>query len=204
MHKGAIIRFWIMASLLIMVSACTTPPAGRPEPSLPAPGPSRAAAKAPAPVDVPAAPRPDVVPDAAVAVDDKELLAGEVPRAFEQGKASWYGPRFHGRRTASGERYDMHAFTAAHKTLPFGTVVRVRSMITGREVDVRITDRGPFSFGRVIDLSRAAAAELGMLGLGVKDVLLLVPDSTPAAVQAPPAPARRRPGTPMRRAPVTP
>lgn len=137
-------------------------------------------------------PRPDGVPDPVAVVDDQALLAGETPRAFEQGKASWYGPRFHGRRTASGERYDMHAFTAAHKTLPFGTVVRVRSMITGREVDVRITDRGPFSFGRVIDLSRAAAAELGMLGLGVKDVLLLVPQSTASVAEAPSARKPRR------------
>lgn len=190
MHKG-VIRFWITASLLAMVSACTTPPAGRPAPSLPAPGSSGAAAKAPVSANTALTPRPDVVPDPAAAVDDKELLAGEAPRAFEQGKASWYGPRFHGRRTASGERYDMHAFTAAHKTLPFGTVVRVRSMVTGREVDVRITDRGPFGFGRVIDLSRAAAAELGMLGLGVKDVLLLVPASTLALTEMPPSAGKR-------------
>ncbi len=120
---------------------------------------------------------------------EPELLAGEVPRELERGQASWYGPRFHGRRTASGERYDMHALTAAHKTLPFGTVVRVRSLVTGREVEVRINDRGPFGPGRVIDVSRAAAEALGMLGLGVKDVLLLVPESTPV-VEAPVPPAR--------------
>lgn len=90
--------------------------------------------------------------------------------------ASWYGPGFHGRRTASGEPYDMHALTAAHPTLPFGTRVRVRSLANGKEVDVRITDRGPFGKGRIIDLSRAAADALGMLGAGVKEVMLLVPD----------------------------
>lgn len=132
-------------------------------------------------------------------VDDAQLLAGEAAREFEQGKASWYGPRFHGRRTASGERYDMHALTAAHKTLPFGTVVRVRSLVNGKEVDVRITDRGPFSRGRVIDLSRAAAEALGMLGLGVKDVLLLVPESTPPVAEAPPT-ARKRPSVTRRAA----
>lgn len=198
MHKG-VIRFWITASLLAMVSACTTPPARRPAPSLTVPASSGAAAKAPVSANAALTPRPDVVPDPAAAVDDKELLAGEAPRAFEQGKASWYGPRFHGRRTASGERYDMHAFTAAHKTLPFGTVVRVRSMVTGREVDVRITDRGPFGFGRVIDLSRAAAAELGMLGLGVKDVLLLVPASTLALTETPPPSAGKRASKPAAR-----
>ena len=97
---------------------------------------------------------------------------GATFREVERGGASWYGARFHGQRTASGERYDQHALTAAHKTLPFGTLVRVRSLVTGKEVDVRVTDRGPFRRGRVIDVSRAAAESLGMLGLGVKQVSL--------------------------------
>jgi rare lipoprotein A len=100
--------------------------------------------------------------------------AAPVLRELERGQASWYGPRFHGRRTASGERYDQHALTAAHKTLPFGTLVRVRSLVTGKEVDVRVTDRGPFVRGRIIDVSRAAAEALGMTGLGVKQVSLHV------------------------------
>jgi len=127
----------------------------------------------------------------AAAAPAPELLAGELPRELERGQASWYGPRFHGRRTASGERYDMHALTAAHKTLPFGTLVRVRSLVTGREVEVRINDRGPFGAGRVIDVSRAAAEALGMMGLGVKDVLLLVPESTPV-VEAPVPPVAKK------------
>ncbi|MDB5889401.1 MAG: rare lipoprotein [Polaromonas sp.] len=111
-------------------------------------------------------------------------------RVLERGGASWYGPRFHGRRTASGERYDMHALTAAHRTLAFGTVVRVRSLVNGREVKVRINDRGPFSRMRIIDLSRAAAAELGMLSLGIKDVLLLAADaSAPPSVPEPLVPS---------------
>lgn len=113
------------------------------------------------------------------------LLAGESAREYQRGGASWYGPGFHGRRTASGERYDMHAFTAAHRTLPFGTWVRVHSLVNGREVDVRITDRGPFIRSRVIDVSRAAAEALGMLGLGFKEVVLLVPQSTPDVVDLP-------------------
>lgn len=139
-----------------------------------------------------AAPSSESVLLPAVPDDDANLLAGEEAREFEQGKASWYGPRFNGRRTASGERYNMNELTAAHKTLPFGTLVRVRSLVNGKEVDVRITDRGPFSRGRVIDLSRAAAEAIGMLGLGVKDVLLLVPESTPAVAKPPPATRRAR------------
>lgn len=119
------------------------------------------------------------------------LLAGEAAREFERGGASWYGPGFHGRRTASGERYDMHALTAAHRTLPFGTLVRVHSLVNGREVDVRITDRGPFSRSRVIDVSRAAAEELGMLGLGFKEVVLLVPESTQPVAEQWPTPVRK-------------
>ena len=130
---------------------------------------------------------------------DAALLGGEPARELERGRASWYGPRFHGRRTANGERYDMHSLTAAHPTLPFGTLVRVRSLVTGREVDVRINDRGPFSPGRIIDVSRAAADALGMLGRGVKDVLLLVPESTPQV--APPPTSTRRAVRAVRRKP---
>ena len=112
------------------------------------------------------------------------LLAGEPAREYQRGGASWYGPGFHGKRTASGERYDMNAMTAAHRTLPFGTWVRVHSLVNGREVDVRITDRGPFIRSRVIDLSRGAAGALGMLGLGFKEVVLSVPDTLPAVAPA--------------------
>ena len=76
----------------------------------------------------------------------------------------------------------MHGFTAAHRTLPFGTWVRVHSLVNGREVDVRITDRGPFIRSRVIDVSRGAAEALGMLGLGFKEVVILVPESTSVEV----------------------
>lgn len=102
------------------------------------------------------------------------LVAAEVVVA-EQGGASWYARRFQGRRTANGEFYDQNELTAAHRTLPFGTVVRVRSEVTGLEIDVRINDRGPFVTGRIIDLSHAAARALGMLQMGVKKVTLLMP-----------------------------
>ena len=99
----------------------------------------------------------------------QSISNGEI---YETGVASYYGGRFHGRRTASGERYDKNAFTAAHKTLPFGTVVRVTAEWNQKSVDVRIIDRGPYSKGRVIDLSTAAAAELGMLSKGIGTVSL--------------------------------
>lgn len=86
------------------------------------------------------------------------------------GKASWYGPGFHGKRTASGERFNENAYTAAHRSLPFGTRVRVTNLRNGRMVDVRINDRGPFVRGRIIDLSRAAASEIGMIRDGVVPV----------------------------------
>ena len=90
----------------------------------------------------------------------------------------------------------MNAMTAAHRTLPFGTWVRVHSLVNGREVDVRITDRGPFIRSRVIDVSRGAAEALGMLGLGFKEVVLLVPETiptlTPAVVDAPLPVVKRR------------
>ena len=91
---------------------------------------------------------------------------------YERGIASYYGAKFNGRRTSSGEAYNKNAYTAAHKTLPFGTMVRVTALWNNKSVDVRINDRGPFTYGRVIDLSTAAAAELGMLGKGVGEVKL--------------------------------
>jgi len=92
--------------------------------------------------------------------------------ASEIGLASWYGGKFHGRLTASGEVFDTNSFTAAHKTLPFGTIVRVTNLGNGKSVVVRINDRGPFIKGRIIDLSRAAANAIGMIGTGVARVKL--------------------------------
>jgi rare lipoprotein A (peptidoglycan hydrolase) len=86
--------------------------------------------------------------------------------------ASWYGWDFHGRQTANGETYNMYKHTAAHKTLPFGTVVRVTNLRNGRQAVVRINDRGPFIEGRDIDLSYATARELGMLDSGLEEVRL--------------------------------
>ncbi len=97
----------------------------------------------------------------------------------ERGEASWYGPGFHGNKTANGERYDMHQLTAAHQTLPLGSVAVVRSMTSGRQVTVRINDRGPFARGRVLDLSLAGAKAIGMTGNGTDKIELRVVDYVP-------------------------
>ena len=93
-----------------------------------------------------------------------------MPKYSETGIASWYGHPYHGRRAANGEIYDMEQMTAAHRTLPFGTMVRVTNLTNSKTVDVRITDRGPFVDGRIIDLSHAAAQAIDMIGPGTARV----------------------------------
>jgi rare lipoprotein A len=89
---------------------------------------------------------------------------------FETGTASWYGPNFHGKSTASGEIYNQNELTAAHKTLPFNTIVRVTNLDNGKVVNVRINDRGPYAHNRVIDLSYAAARRIDMVNAGLARV----------------------------------
>lgn len=86
------------------------------------------------------------------------------------GKASWYGDKFHGKKTASGDKYDMHELTAAHKTLPFGTKVKITNQNNGKSVVVEVNDRGPFVKSRVFDLSKAAFAEIGNIDQGVMHI----------------------------------
>lgn len=98
-----------------------------------------------------------------------------MPRGYaEEGNASWYGEPFHGRRASNGEVYDMYKLTAAHRTLPFETMVRVTNLSNGKSTVVRITDRGPFVDNRIIDLSLAAAREVDSVGAGVVPVRLEV------------------------------
>ena len=92
----------------------------------------------------------------------------------QTGRASWYGEPYHGRITANGERFDMHALTAAHPTLPFGTRLRVVNLRNDRSVEVRVNDRGPFVPGRIIDLSYAAARALGAVRAGIVPARLTV------------------------------
>jgi rare lipoprotein A len=130
----------------------TQPPAATSSPSAAEPTPPTAASPAEATPATPAA--------------DSAIGTGWT----QSGIASWYGPGFHGRRTANGERFNTNELTAAHRSLPFGTRVRVKSMVNGKEVIVRINDRGPFIKGRIIDLSRAAAQMIGLVG--VKQVVV--------------------------------
>ena len=136
-----------------LLAACSAPAAGSPARS------SRSASRGP----TPSAESP------AQSADGPALRVG----ATQRGKASWYGRRYHGRKTASGERFDRNALTAAHRTLPFGTEVRVTNSNNDRSVDVRINDRGPFRRKeRIIDVSEAAARALGIIGPGVAPITL--------------------------------
>ena len=112
---------------------------------------------------------------AAAARDPKPCRIRRLPAsaepAFRQiGVASWYGPGFHGRQTASGERFDQNDLTAAHRKLPLGSEVKVTNLENGRSITVEINDRGPYAKGRVLDLSKAAARKLGMMENGVAKV----------------------------------
>jgi rare lipoprotein A len=111
------------------------------------------------------------------------LPAGARIGAVETGMASWYGHPYHGRRSANGEIYDMEKMTAAHRTLPFGTWLEVKNLSNDKTVKVRITDRGPFAHGRILDLSHAAAVSIAMVGPGVVKVSCTV-------IAAPSAPAQ--------------
>lgn len=97
-----------------------------------------------------------------------------VHEQVEQGDASWYGPRFHGRKTANGERYNQNAMTAAHRTLPIGSVIDVTNPRNGKTVRLRVNDRGPFVKGRIVDLSRAAAIQLDTIARGVEPVVIRI------------------------------
>jgi rare lipoprotein A len=142
---------WLILTLIL--TGCATARVGSPPARTPSPGP-RVAAPPPTATPRPPAPR---------------------PKDFEEtGEASWYGRQHHGRRTASGETYDMHKLTAAHRTLPLGTRVLVTNLENDRTVEVRINDRGPFIRGRMLDLSYAAAQRLGAVGAGVITVGLKV------------------------------
>ena len=104
----------------------------------------------------------------------------------EAGIASWYGRKFHGRKTSNGERYDMYAMTAAHKTLPMGTMLLVKNIKNGRSIVVRVNDRGPFVKGRIIDLSYTAGKEIGLVGPGTARVKIA---ALGEAVQEPKSPS---------------
>jgi rare lipoprotein A len=182
----------LLAAAILLLAGCAT---RAPPPPATADGP-------------PANPPPDLmqVPDAlpvlepiraggpnkpyAVLGESYTPLSADAPLS-ESGLASWYGRKFHGRRTASGEVYDMYAMTAAHRTLPLPSYVRVSNPANGRMVIVRVNDRGPFTKGRVIDLSYTAAQKLGVFGVARVEIVRITPDeirrgtwqATPQAIE---------------------
>jgi rare lipoprotein A len=166
--------------LLIIAFLCSLTVAGCGS-RKPAPGPSRP----PAVGDkVPASQRP-------YSINGRTYYPISSSHGYQaKGLASWYGRKFHGRKTASGERYDMYALTAAHKTLPLGTQVEVENLSNGRKVRLRINDRGPFVRGRIIDLSYKGAKRLGVVGPGTAPVIVRAvgqPVAPGRAAEPPPA-----------------
>lgn len=117
------------------------------------------------------------------AVPSAFAQSSNLTRITEEGMASWYGGEFHGRKTANGEIFDTNLLTAAHRTLPFGTIATVTNLETGKSVQVRINDRGPFVAGRSIDLSKAAAEQIGLISSGTAKVRIDA-ELPPAAIQA--------------------
>ena len=133
---------------------------------------------------------PAVVTPAPIPARPPAPAAPPAPTIVQTGTASWYGRAHHGRKTASGEPYDMSDMTAAHRSLPIGTRVRVTNVANGRSVVVRVNDRGPFVDGRIIDVSHAAARALEALGAGLFRARIEVLEDTaaePPAAEPPPA-----------------
>ncbi len=117
---------------------------------------------------------PVLVPGALAPLAREEIAPSRQPAIIQVGTASWYGPGFHGQETASGESFNRHALTAAHRTLPLGTKAKVTNLETGQEVHVTINDRGPYVPGRHLDLSQAAAKQIGLTRKGVAKVKIEV------------------------------
>jgi rare lipoprotein A len=189
LHRAAlipctVILILLLAMLLLFVPGCghpkqarvnvPPPPSATPEPSstVPASRPEGAA-------------KNDRLPSTGgndTDLAEPTIPADAAPLATETGRASWYGPPYHNRRGSNGEVYNMHAMTAAHRTLPLGTIVRVTNLKTGHAALVRITDRGPFIPGRVLDLSLAAARKIDVYLPGVAEVRVEVMQ-TPAPLE---------------------
>ena len=202
----------LLLATIAACAACTTAPTSEPPPAAqPAPGKPLPSAKyykddgpgesVPANIDA----LPDAVPRAEplhrfanrpYTVFGREYVPATTLRTYkERGVASWYGRKFHGERTSSGEVYDMYAMTAAHPTLPLPSYARVTSMASGKSVVVRVNDRGPFLHNRVIDLSYAAAHRIGIAqaGSGEVEVEAIIPDETAIVISVPLPPVAAAP-----------
>lgn len=179
---GLLERISLIAAVLLTLAGCTGTRPSRPVPALPesvAQFPEMMPVVPPDAVQVPSGPpaSPGNPPFYEVMGERYHVLP-ESTGYTEQGIASWYGREFHGKRTSNGEVYDMYSLTAAHKTLPLPTTARITNLATGRSIVVRVNDRGPFKKGRLIDLSYAAARDLGFLNTGTTMVAVeALPDS---------------------------
>ena len=161
-HRQALLA-GALASFLALAGCARRNPVAQ----VPAPTPIPPAPNAPIPPRYPNAPASGPPPPA----ERQPAIPGQY---VEDGIASWYGPQFNGHRTSDGEVYDMHQFTAAHRTLPFGTLLRVTNLSNGLQTEVRVNDRGPFVANRIIDLSLSAAKAIQMVGTGTAQVRLEV------------------------------
>jgi len=212
MLKSAVLLF-SLASLLALAGCSSSPKRSAPEPG------AQASARGPAPAggggyykdDGPGANPPDLdkIPDARPRPEPLHRFANNPYQVFgkdyvpvragspfrQRGIASWYGRRYHGQKTSSGETYDMYAMTAAHPTLPIPSYARVTNVSNGRSVIVRVNDRGPFHSDRVMDLSYVAAYKLGYIQSGstLVDIESVTADSPPVVAAAPPPPANPAP-----------
>jgi len=197
-------RRFLLLAVAAAVAACGSAPTREPLPppvAAPKPAPSTKFYKDDGPGDGAPA-NLEALPDAVPRIEPLHRFANRPYTVFgreyvpatslrpyrERGVASWYGRKFHGEKTSSGETYDMYAMTAAHPTLPLPSYARVTHVASGKSVVVRVNDRGPFLHGRVIDLSYAAAAKLGIAqkGSGEVDVEAILPGGTPTLVAAAP------------------
>ncbi|HKW16666.1 MAG TPA: septal ring lytic transglycosylase RlpA family protein [Terriglobales bacterium] len=163
---------WLLCLLLVLVG-CNHKPAQVAVPPTPPPQPEAPAGTPPVEAERSKVPESTIPPQDEIPADTKPLFV-------ETGIASWYGAPYHNRRGSNGEIYDMNALTAAHRTFPLGSIVRVTNLSSGESVVVRITDRGPFIEGRIIDLSHAAAEKVGLIRKGTGEVrveLLKTPQS---------------------------
>ena len=177
----------IVLLMMLVLSACGHPKQARVD--VPPPPPPSAESTSPTTRPEATNPPTKTAPSAKESGADADLAEPEIPAdtkplATETGLASWYGPPYHNRRGSNGEVYNMHAMTAAHRTYPLGSVVRVTNLKTGHSALVRITDRGPFIPGRILDLSLAAAQKLDVYQPGVAEVRVELMQTPVAAAES--------------------
>ncbi|HTS34856.1 MAG TPA: septal ring lytic transglycosylase RlpA family protein [Candidatus Solibacter sp.] len=175
-------------TLFLLISILLLASCGHPKAHVEVPPPPPATASTPAAVPAPSIPparnsKPPAAPEDSADLAEPVLPPDATPIATETGMASWYGPPYHNRRGSNGEVYNMHAMTAAHRTFPLGSIARVTNVKTGASALVRITDRGPFIRGRVLDLSLAAARKVDVWQPGVAQVKVELMQ-TPASIAA--------------------